>query len=105
MDLTGTRITYDEPRPLVSGRAVGVGLADHVIEFVGATGEGPTMDFVNAHGERMHSVAFNVSDLGAAEDFLQSKGIRTLPGSATGRLYLDPAATHGSLIELVSALR
>jgi hypothetical protein len=102
-DLTGTNVSYDEPRSGAGGRAAGVALADHVIEFIGAVGNGPIGEFLERQGERMHSVAFDVKDIAAASAFLSDQGIATSNGSGPGRIYIDPAVTSGSLIELVTA--
>jgi catechol 2,3-dioxygenase-like lactoylglutathione lyase family enzyme len=101
-DLTATDVSYDEPRPGVSGRAVGVALPGHVIEFFGPTGEGPTQDLLASRGERIHSVTFDVKDIDAALAFLSEQGIGTRPGTADGRVFLDEGSTAGSLFELAS---
>jgi len=100
-ELTGTDVSYDEVRPDIAGRAVGVGLPGHVLEFLGPDGNGQTQDMLSAHGGRIHSVAFAVKDLDGAVQYLDSKGVATTRGTEDGRVFLDTASTAGSVFELV----
>ena len=78
--LTGREVDYDEHRPQLVGRAVGVHLAGHSIEFVEPEGEGALSRFLEARGERIHSVSFPVRDLSARARAPRGHGGRGAPG-------------------------
>jgi hypothetical protein len=83
----------------LGGRAVGVVLAGHTLEFVEPIGDGPLRQFVEQRGERIHSLSLTVVDLGAALAHLADLGVGVVPGAGASR-FIDPAATLGGLIEL-----
>ncbi len=97
--LTGREVDYDERRPQLVGRAVGVHLAGHSIEFVEPEAEGPLSRFLEARGERIHSVSLPVRDLSSALGHLEDMGVGVLPGQ-DGSRFIDPVATCGGLVEL-----
>jgi methylmalonyl-CoA/ethylmalonyl-CoA epimerase len=72
--------------------------------------DGEVAQLVAEQGEGIDHIAFEVDDLEAAIQELKDKGVplqneEPLPGAQeTIVAYLDPAATHGVLIELVQSL-
>ncbi len=67
--------------------------------------------FIARRGEGLHHVCYQVDDLAARLDNLQSRGVRVLEGyprpGAEGNLvaFLHPAAANGVLVELVQRVK
>jgi len=101
--VTGSAVSYDQPRPGLAARAVGVELPGHCIEFVEPSGDGVMAAFVEARGERIHSISFPVRHLDGALAYLEGAGVGVIAGSSEEARYLDPASTCGGLIELAQA--
>ncbi|HVW42686.1 MAG TPA: VOC family protein [Amycolatopsis sp.] len=65
--------------------AVGVGVADHVVELVQPTGDsGPVADYLSRFGQRLRSIEFGVEDLPRAVAHLRSAGLTVIEGSRDG---------------------
>jgi catechol 2,3-dioxygenase-like lactoylglutathione lyase family enzyme len=98
VDLVGAEPLYEVDRPLVGGRAVGLQVADHVVEIIGATDPDARVGaYLAAVGARLRSIRFTVRDLSSVERHLASKGIGTVPGDFEGSLAIDPADNYGVL--------
>jgi catechol 2,3-dioxygenase-like lactoylglutathione lyase family enzyme len=83
--VAGAEVAYREPRAEGSADAVGVRIADHVVELVQPRGTaGPVADYIGRSGQRLRSVEFGVLDAGAARAYLEQKGLRTVVGSRDG---------------------
>ena len=82
-ELTGTRNSY-----LRMGEST-------IVELAQPIGEGTiAAEDMTANGEIHHAAAFKVADLGQAEKYLASKGIKTVQRD-DATLLTDPATTHG----------
>ena len=55
-------VVHEAPRPAVSGTAVGLRVADAVLELVAPDGDGPLRQHLLAHGEGIRSTVFEVLD-------------------------------------------
>jgi 4-hydroxyphenylpyruvate dioxygenase-like putative hemolysin len=81
----GAEITYREPRGEIDADAVGVRLADHVVEFVQARGaDGPVAQYVRRYGQRLRSVELEVLDVERAARHLVDHGLQVVVGSRVG---------------------
>lgn len=74
---------YDEMRPDHGVHAVGLQVADSVLELVAATGSVPRSAPMT---EGIESTVFGVRDLEQARDYFADAGVTLVPGSAPGRL-------------------
>jgi len=80
---------------------------ENKIELLGATSaDSPIAKYIKKRGEGIHHVAFDVENLDAEIERLQSKGFRLIndapkPGADNKRIaFLHPKSTHGVLVEL-----
>lgn len=103
-DLTDGTVIYEEARPAVDARAVGLQLADTVIELLtpvegGAGAGGELAAHLARWGDGIRSTVFEVNDLGKVEAYFAGRGVQPRPGDAPGTLALDPADNAGVLFE------
>jgi hypothetical protein len=92
-------VLYDEARPADGARAVGLHIADAVLELVAPQGDGPLRDHLIAHSEGIRSTVFGVRDLDQARRHLSGHGIDLVPGSADGRWAIPPEQNLGVIFE------
>lgn len=96
--LGGTTL-YKADRPAVAADAVGLTLADIVVELVTPSGDGAIEQHLNRYGEGIRSTVFSVRDLRQAEDYLTGRGIALQPGDAPEALAIAAADNHGLIFE------
>lgn len=97
-DLVGAEPIYEIDREPAGGRAVGLRIADHVIELLAPTrSSGPAGSYMERFGPRMRSIIFQVKSLRALEIYLAERQLRTVPGDFTGATGIDPADNYGVL--------
>lgn len=96
-------VVYEEARPDVNGRAVGLQVADAVLELIAPDGRGPLLDHLLAQGEGILSTIFGVRDLGRASDHLRERGVQLVPGWAPGRSAIPPAQNRGVTFEFAES--
>jgi catechol 2,3-dioxygenase-like lactoylglutathione lyase family enzyme len=83
--VAGAEVAYRESRTEVDADAVGVRIADHVVELVQPRGSGgPVAGYIGRSGQRLRSVEFGVQDAGAARAHLEKQGLRIVAGSRDG---------------------
>ncbi len=92
------RVIYEESRPAVAARAVGLQLGDTVVELLGATGPGDIGRHA-ARGEGIRSVVWQVRDLEQARGYFAGRGVELQPGDGPGTLAVGPADNKGLLFE------
>jgi hypothetical protein len=95
----GAAPAYEEDRPAIGGRAIGLSLAGTTAEVLGPTGGGVLADHVRAHGDGIRSTVFQVVDLGRVEAYFAERGVTLVPGDAPGSLAVPAAANRGVLFE------
>jgi catechol 2,3-dioxygenase-like lactoylglutathione lyase family enzyme len=99
-DFVGAAVLYEEPRPAVGARAVGVAVGESVAELLMPVEEGAISRHLARYGEGIRSTVFGVRDLAQAESYLKGLGIRLQPGDTAGSVAVDPADNRGLLFEL-----
>ncbi|HEX5586687.1 MAG TPA: VOC family protein, partial [Acidimicrobiia bacterium] len=97
VDILPGRFLHEEERDLTETRSAFVALGtDLVIELAEPTSTTSTMSSdMEEFGESLYSLAFQVADLGDAEQHLKAKGIEVV-GRDDTTLLTDPATTHGA---------
>ncbi len=102
-DALGATVEYRETRPAIGADAVGVQLADTLIELLAPGGPGEVTAFLERYGPRLRSTVFTVTDLEAARRHLESIGIPLAEGDDPKSLLLEPQHNHGVRFEITSA--
>jgi hypothetical protein len=93
------QVDYDEERPALGARAVGLQVADGVAELLSPTGPGPFQRELQRNGEGIRSMVFRVGSLDKAKKYFADKGVRVIPGTAPGSIAVDPEDNRGVLFE------
>ncbi|MFI5046063.1 MAG: VOC family protein [Acidimicrobiia bacterium] len=92
-------VVYEEARPAFSGTAIGLRIADSVLELVAPDGDGPLHQHLVEHGEGIRSTVFGVRDLGQARDYFAARGVELEPGTAPGAFAIPAEHNRGVLFE------
>jgi hypothetical protein len=98
-DFVRAEPAYDEDRPAIGARALGLSLAGTTAEVLGATGDGMIADHVRRYGDGIRSTVFEVADLGRVERHFGEHGIALQPGVAPGSLAVPAELNRGVIFE------
>jgi len=100
--LFGATQAYAEDRPALGARAIGVPVADTVMELLQPTGPGVIADHLRDHGEGLRSTVLGARDMAAVRSWCADHALPLEAGSAANRLAVPAAANHGVMIEFAS---
>jgi hypothetical protein len=95
----GAEPVYEARRPAIAAHAIGLKVADAVIELVTPDGAGPLAQHLRRHGEGIRSAVFGVRDLEQARRHLAGRGIALVPGTAEGSFAVPAEANRGLIFE------
>jgi catechol 2,3-dioxygenase-like lactoylglutathione lyase family enzyme len=90
---------YEEPRPAIGAQAVGVSLADTVVELLAPTGQGTIGRHIARWGDGIRSTVFQVKDLEVARAYFEGKGAELVAGDAPDTVAIRPEDNCGILFE------
>ena len=97
--------TYHGQASEAKGRAAFFDLGPVQMELIEPLGAPSTWeDFLRTSGEGIHHIAFKTQDMGAAREFLASKGLETIQqgGWDGGQYaYVDSSKQLGTILELL----
>ncbi len=96
---TNANVMYEEARPAVNARAVGLRIGDSVAELLTPVADGPLQRFLARYGDGIRSTVFQVGNLEQAKSYLVGRGIRILPGDAPNAFSVAPEENQGLLFE------
>jgi catechol 2,3-dioxygenase-like lactoylglutathione lyase family enzyme len=98
-DFLGATVVYEEGRPAVAARAVGMTLDDTVAELISPIGAGAIERYLARYGDGIRSTVFAVRDLDSAEAYFADHGVTVHPGDAPGAIAIAPEDNCGLLFE------
>lgn len=90
---------YEEDRPAIGAHAVGIALADTVVELLAPRDDGPISRHVARWGDGIRSTVFQVKDLGAAQSYFAGRGMEVVRGDAPGAIAVRPEDNCGVRFE------
>jgi catechol 2,3-dioxygenase-like lactoylglutathione lyase family enzyme len=93
------KVAYEAPRAAITGRAVGLQIADAVLELLTPVGEGALQRHLYRYGDGIRSTVFGVRDVAQAKRYFNEQGIDLVPGGAPHAFALPPEANLGLLFE------
>src|SRR5262249_18594136 len=92
-------VIYEEARPAVNGKAMGLQIADAVLELVEPAGGGPLQEQLLAHREGNPSTVFGVRDLDVARHYFAARGVELVGGTAPDTLAIPAHQNRGVIFE------
>jgi len=102
-DFMSAKVVYEAERPAIGARAVGLAVADEVVEILAPTGEGEIARHHYRFGDGIRATRFAARDLGAVSDWFEGKGIALVPGDVPGSLALAEKDNLGLIFEFVES--
>jgi catechol 2,3-dioxygenase-like lactoylglutathione lyase family enzyme len=98
-DFLGGSVAYEEDRPAVAARAIGITLADTVAELISPIGPGTIERFLARYGDGIRSTVFGVRDLDRVKAHFAEHGVTVQPGDAPDAIAIAPEDNLGLLFE------
>jgi catechol 2,3-dioxygenase-like lactoylglutathione lyase family enzyme len=90
---------YEEDRPEIGAKALGLDLADTVVELLAPITDGVIGRHVARWGDGIRSTVFQVKDLEEARSYFKGKGVDLVGGDAPDTLAIRPEDNCGILFE------
>ena len=90
---------YAMERPALGARAIGLQVADAVIELQTPSSEGELRQYLNRNGQGIRSTVFGVRDIEQTRHSLEGQGITLVAGSAPDSLAISAGANLGLMFE------
>ena len=95
----GAKPIYEAVRTGLGAKAIGLTVADDVVELVSPNGDGKLMREMLKTGHGVRSLVFGVKDVGQARGYFEGRGVPLIDGTAPGSFALAPEANLGILFE------
>jgi catechol 2,3-dioxygenase-like lactoylglutathione lyase family enzyme len=95
----GATVHYEEDRPSVAARAIGLQLGNIVVDFLAPTGSGQISAFVDRYGGRIRSMIFEVDDLDAVRRYCDERRIALVGGDAPQSVAIVPDQNVGVMFQ------
>ncbi len=90
---------YEAPRPAIAAQAIGLRVADGIVELLAPAGPGELQRHLDRFGEGIRSTVFGTRDIEAVRRFLVERGMVTVPGSFEASLTVPADANLGVIFE------
>lgn len=90
---------YEAPRPAVSARAVGLQVADAVVEIITPVDDGSLQRHLHQFGQGIRSTMFGVRDIDQARRYFTERGVDLVPGAAPDSFAVPAEANLGMIFE------
>jgi hypothetical protein len=95
----GATIMYEEARPAVAARAVGLTLGDTAAELISPIGPGRIERYLARYGDGIRSTTFAVGDLDQARRYFDERGVMLHPGDVSDTFAIAPEDNLGLLFD------
>ena len=90
---------YEAPRPAIAARAIGMQVADGIIELQMPEGAGELQHHLHRFGEGIRSTVFGVRDIAAVHRFLADRRVEFVAGAFESSLTVPAQANLGVIFE------
>lgn len=95
----GAKPVYEADRPAIGARAIGLEIADIVVELQTPTGDRELARHLYRYGDGIRSTIFGVRNLEQARRYLEDRGLPTTEGSNPDRIAIPAEANLGVVFE------
>ncbi len=95
--LFAAEVMYEAARPAVAARAIGLQIADAIVEIIAPVAEGALQRHLRECGQGIRSIIFGCRDINRVNTYFAERGIHLEPGSSSG-IYAVPASTNLGLL-------
>jgi catechol 2,3-dioxygenase-like lactoylglutathione lyase family enzyme len=92
-------VVYEEARPALAAKAVGLQVADCVLELISPTGDGALRRELEWHGQGIRSLTWRVKSLEQARRYFAERKVEVIAGTAPDAIAIPPEANRGLLFE------
>jgi hypothetical protein len=96
--LGGTPI-YETERSTIGARAIGLKIADIVVELLTPTGDGELARHLYRYGDGVRSTVFSVRNIDQAKRYLAERGLPIVSGATPGSIAVPAEANLGVIFE------
>ena len=93
------RPIYEQDRPGVMARAIGLQVSDEVVELITPTGDGPLQRHLHRYGDGIRSTNFGCRDIGRLRRYFAERGVAPVEGDAPGSLAVPAEANLGAIFQ------
>jgi hypothetical protein len=90
---------FEEDRPAIAARLLGLKVADATIELIQPTGAGVIKRHLDQFGEGIQATVFGVRSLDQARRYFQTKGAPLVAGTAPNSAAIPAEANRGLIFE------
>lgn len=101
-DFLAAAMLFEEYRPAIAGQAIGLRVADAVVELLTPTRPGWLDERLRRQGQGILSTVFGLRDMAQARNYCVAKGLPLVAGTAAGRLAVPPEVNQGILFEFAA---
>jgi hypothetical protein len=92
-------VLYEEPRPALAARAVGLKVADSLVELITPVGDGAMQRHLHRCGNGIRSTLFRVHDVGQAKRYFAERGIDLVAGDGPDSWSIPAQHNLGVIFE------
>ena len=93
------KVVYEADRPTIAARAVGLAVADVVVEVLAPAGESALEAYLQRFGPGIRSTVLRARDLGQARRYFEDRGVTLAPGDTADSFSIPPQANLGLLFQ------
>lgn len=101
--LCGSTEVYREERPRLAAKALGVQMADVVVDFLAPTEPGPISAFIDRYGERIRALILTVKDVDTVRRYYEARQVPLVAGDVPGSIAIVPDQNLGVLYQFEPA--
>ncbi|TAL04553.1 MAG: hypothetical protein EPO08_01055 [Rhodospirillaceae bacterium] len=92
-------VVYEAPRAAIAARAVGLQVADAVVELITPVKDGTLQRHLHQFGDGIRSTVFGVRDIEQARRYFTERGVNLVPGGAPNTFAVPAEANLGVIFE------
>lgn len=93
--ISDAQVVYDEARPKLNAKAIGVKMGGYTVEFLSPTGDGDVADFLEKKRQRIRTATFLVDSFDQLQKHFADHGITLREGDAPDTLMVAPEDNLG----------